>query len=210
MKTHAAVIRYSSILCSKPFDIFDICDIIMSISARGRLNFWIYSLNCQLPHQLIDIFISKTFRKNLVWGMSPKSSPKFTNLAHWSKIIYNEFVILYTFEGVNWGYKKPKKWKLSTENWLYFPAFTTATLKEEKVAEENVTPVNCHDRNLETFATFSSGDNLFSDLLQYLISAVFNLTEKKNYFMFSYVWQRSFLHSPSATFLLFVNFPELR
>ena len=53
------------------------------------------------------------------------------------------------------------------------------TLKEEKSWEDNFTGLNCHERNLVPFVTFSSLDILFPDLSRHLIPATCNFFLKK-------------------------------
>ena len=53
------------------------------------------------------------------------------------------------------------------------------TLQGENSRGQNLTRIKCRNSNLATFVAFSSRDNLFSDLFQQLISAMFNLMGKK-------------------------------
>ena len=43
--------------------------------------------------------------------------------------------------------------------WNPFWHYIDAVGRKEKPYEKNVLGINCHERNLETFATFSSHDN---------------------------------------------------
>lgn len=57
-----------------------------------------------------------------------------------------------------------------------------ATLKEEQtLGIRKVMGIYCRERKLTTFATWSLRDDLFSDLLQNLISATFNFFEKNGF-----------------------------
>ena len=73
----------------------------------------------------------------------------------------------------------------------------------------NVTRISCRNGNLATFATISFRNNLFSDLFQRLISAIFNLMGK-NCLIFSYKCDSGLLlHSLCHFSLHFVIFLEL-
>lgn len=54
-------------------------------------------------------------------------------------------------------------------------------LKTQYLKDENVyvAGINCLEINLAIFATFSSHDKLFPDLLRHLITMTFNFFEKK-------------------------------
>ena len=46
--------------------------------------------------------------------------------------------------------------------------------------------INCREKNLASFAKFSSRGHLFSDLLRHLLLATFHFFEKNVYFLFFY------------------------
>lgn len=54
----------------------------------------------------------------------------------------------------------------------------------EKLQEKKAWGINCLERNLAVFFTFSSRNNLLSDPLRNLISATFNFFEKMFFFIF--------------------------
>ena len=62
--------------------------------------------------------------------------------------------------------------------WGTIPLITMTTLKKKKLREENVVGINCHRSNPSIFVTFSSCENLFSNLLQHIIPATLTFFEK--------------------------------
>lgn len=90
-------------------------------------------------------------------------------------------------------------------------------LRNKKSRGKNVAGINCHDRNLTTFAAFSSNDSLLSDLRRYLHPLLLTFLKKRFYFSFfspKKCYNESFLHFQFTIFVIlvffvFLYFPEL-
>ena len=95
MKYHVLLERYSIFYVSKHSINFEIADVTMSIKTR-EADFIFDSIFCIVNHfdmklgQLVDIVISKIFRKDFAWFKGPNPGPRPFSFTKLSQLIKNQ------------------------------------------------------------------------------------------------------------------------
>ena len=89
---------------------FESCDVMMSISTRGGVHFWVHRLNRNsVGHETrpTNRYCHRHFLwKYFAWGLDTKSLFNLVTCHNPSKNNDDEFLIFYSFEDVNWEDQK--------------------------------------------------------------------------------------------------------